>query len=57
MTFSDITNHIDKNLSGSYKVKNEKEVLFVSADNLIKLMKYLNSDKDLMFDLSFFSIK
>ena len=51
MIFTDIIKYIDKNLSNSYEIKNEKEVLFVSPENLLKLTKFLNSDKEMMFDI------
>ena len=51
MTFNEIIKHIDKELSGLYELKDEKEVLFVSSDNLLKIVNFLNNDSDMMFDI------
>ena len=51
MTFNEIIKHIDKELSGLYELKDEKEVLFVSSDNLLKIVNFLNNDSDMMFDM------
>ena len=51
MTFNEIIKHIDKELSGLYELKDEKEVLFVPSDNLLKVVNFLNNDSDMMFDI------
>jgi len=50
MNFSDIKSYLEKNISSTFEVKEGKEVLFSTPENLIELMEFLNKDKEMMFD-------
>ena len=50
MNFSDLKSYLEKNISSTFEIKDEKEVLFSNPEKLIELMEFLNKDKEMMFD-------
>ena len=50
MIFDEIKSYLDKNLSDKFEVKEEKDAIFVSPENLIQVMKFLKDDNKMKFD-------
>ena len=50
MIFDEIKSYLDKNLSDKFEVKEEKDAIFVSPENLIQVMEFLKDDNEMKFD-------